>query len=423
MDELISTKEIRKRQIKYAFIWFLIIALIFVFYIYIFSANKNIKSIKSSEVGLYSVARDSLKETIIIDTQVMPEKVFFLDLSTGGKVKEVFVVEGQQVEKGQKIVELENNSLKLSIISRESQITEQINNLRNTRIALEKERLDVEREKVELKYQIKKLKYKLDKEKRMLSKGAIPKDQYQQSQDEYEYYLERDAILVSRLKRDDELRKNQLSQIEEGIASLTNNLNFSKSLLEQLVIRAPTKGKITSLQTELGEYVTEGSRIGQVDIEGDIKLVAWVDEFYLGDIKLGAIAKKVINEGTYTLEVGRINSEIIDGKFEVIFHFKKSIPKNLKRGQSLPLNLNLTYSENTLVLSNDAIFSTTDGKWVFLLDEQTGTATKKTIKISRVTNQFTEIKNGLSEGDVVVHSDVIDLSNYTDLNIENIRND
>ncbi len=54
---------------------------------------------------------------------------------------ETFLEEGNMVEIGDSILRLDNTDLHLDIMYREAQLIEQINNLRNTRLAMEQNSL------------------------------------------------------------------------------------------------------------------------------------------------------------------------------------------------------------------------------------------------------------------------------------------
>nr|MDC2856412.1 biotin/lipoyl-binding protein [Ningiella sp. W23] len=57
----------------------------------------------------------------------MPKTSIYLDTIAGGQVEERLVEQGEYVEKGQPLVRLSNTNLQLDVMSREAQVTEQLN--------------------------------------------------------------------------------------------------------------------------------------------------------------------------------------------------------------------------------------------------------------------------------------------------------
>lgn len=99
---------------------------------------------ETKSVQLMSVTKRPISNTKLISGQVVPGKVetIYLDPSKG-KIKEIYVKEGQEVEKGQKLFTYENDDLNLQLkqASIDKKITMLNYNQVNDKIkALEKEK-------------------------------------------------------------------------------------------------------------------------------------------------------------------------------------------------------------------------------------------------------------------------------------------
>ena len=88
---------------------------------------------------------------------VEPEDTIFIDAIDGGRVEEIYIQEGEIVEKGQAILKLSNTNLQLNVLAREAEVSEQINNMRNTCLALEQNQLKLKRDVIELDFEVLKL--------------------------------------------------------------------------------------------------------------------------------------------------------------------------------------------------------------------------------------------------------------------------
>ena len=87
------------------------------------------------------VSNGMYEDYIPLRASVEPEKTVYLDAIEGGRVEAILVEEGAFVEEGQPLIDLSNTSLQLDVIAREAEVSEQLNNLRNTQLAIEQNRL------------------------------------------------------------------------------------------------------------------------------------------------------------------------------------------------------------------------------------------------------------------------------------------
>ncbi len=97
------------------------------------------------------------KNYIPLRANVEPERTVYLDAIDGGRVEAILVEEGTYVEEGQELIELSNTSLQLDVIAREAEVSEQLNNLRNTQLAIEQNRLKLKSDLIEIDYQVTRL--------------------------------------------------------------------------------------------------------------------------------------------------------------------------------------------------------------------------------------------------------------------------
>src|SRR3989338_260446 len=114
-----------------------------------------------SSVSTAIVQQQSLQESIALRANVMPQQTVFLDVIEGVRVEEKLIEQGQFVTHGQPLVKLSNTALQLDLISREAQVTEQMNFLRNTQMTIETNRLNLKRDVLDIEHQLVTLKRNL----------------------------------------------------------------------------------------------------------------------------------------------------------------------------------------------------------------------------------------------------------------------
>ncbi|MBP7338896.1 efflux RND transporter periplasmic adaptor subunit [Niveispirillum sp.] len=351
-----------------------------------------------------SVSQGQFEDFIPVRGSVEPLTSIFLDSVEGGRVERRFAEAGQFVKAGQPLLELTNTDLQLEVISREAQVIEQLNQLRTVELNLEISRLSNRQSLVEVEYKLVQLKRTLDRRAELIKTKAISQAQYDEAQDEYTYLQRRRDVLKETQTVTDRLRDEQFGKLKESTGKLQENLEFARRNLDNLIVKAPVDGQLTSLEAEVGQNKTRGERLGRIDRMDGFKVVAQVDEFYLPRLVTGQTAEAAIGSGNYVLRVAKIFPQVRDGQFRVELEFANDTPKDIRPGQSLQLRLKLGDTTTALLIPNGAFYQDTGGAWLFVVGSDGKYATKRNVQLGRRNAQVIEVKSGLDKGERVVTS-------------------
>ncbi len=371
----------------------------------------NSLKVEKQRLRIATVKYEILEDFIPIRGQVKPNRTVFLDAIEGGRVEEILIEEGAEVKAGDVILRLSNTNLQLDVISREAQVSEQLNNLRNTRLAIDQETLNLKSDLVEINYQLIKLKRSIRQKKSLYERKLISQDDFLATKDEFNYFQQRKNLVLERQSADKKVRKIQLQQLESSVTRLQDNLIVARKNLASLNVTAPVNGKLTALNAEIGESKARGERLGQVDNLDSFKLTALVDEFYVARLQMGQVAIAEIGGEKHALDLTKIFSQISNGQFEIELAFSQKQPTNIRRGQTISAKLILADGKNVLVVERGGFIQSTGGNWAFVLDDEENKAIRKEMQIGRSNPEFIEISGGLKAGDKVVISNY---GNYTD---------
>ncbi len=388
-------------------LWWLALPVIVVAYFAFDSAASSSGdrvNLAMDKVKISTVTKGEFHDLIPLRGSIMPSKSVYLDAIEGGRVEARFVDEGAMVKKGDKLLALSNTSLQLDVISREAQISEQLNNLHNTRLAIDQNRLNLKRNLLELDFQVSQSERKFAQFKRLGSGNLVSKDELQAAEDETEYLKNRRKLIIEQQQQDEKIRTAQIAQLEDSVEQLNKNLGFARKNLENLIIKAPMDGQLTALDAELGASKARGSRLGQVDIVSEYKVSAQIDEFYLGRVYAGQTARLTLQGKPYELTLAKVYAEVSNGRFEVDLTFNAALPSDIRRGQSLQLELLLADAKAATLIPNGGFYQDTGGKWVFVLEQGSQVAVKKSVTFGERNNKYIEVLDGLAVGDRVITS-------------------
>ena len=361
-------------------------------------------NVKSERIRIDTVVRGEFQEFIPVNGTIIPINTYYLDAVEGGRVDSIYLEAGTFVEKGQRILELANTNLLMDVMYREAEIFQQSNNLRNTRLSMERNALEMQREVLDLEYKITQQKRIVESNISLAGKNLIPDREFEESKDELAY-LQRKLELTRQTQRQDStFRAIQISQLEASLERMEANLSIVKQNMENLVIRAPVSGHLTSLNAEVGESKQRGERLGQIDILDGFKVRVPIDEHYITRIDIGQVAAFTFSDETFRVTIRKIYPAVVSGRFTVDMHFDRNEPAGMRRGQTLRLRLELGDLAEATLLPTGGFFQTTGGRWIYVLDDSGTEARRRRIHLGRQNTEYYEVLDGLAPGERVIVS-------------------
>jgi HlyD family secretion protein len=377
---------------------------IFVAYQLIFADRRSTLKIDKDKITISEVKRGNFQEWIPQTGTVEPSHTVYLDAVEGGTIKRVVAESGAMLKKGDVILELSNLNRELDVLAQEAQLNESINRVRDTRLAITRNDLEQRRMLAEIEGQLQILEPQYLREKQLYEKKLISKQQFEKTQADYRYNVERRKITYGGYQADSLDRIRQLRDLNYSERKMGQNLDGVGRILDNLVIRAPIEGQLSRPQLDAGQNVVGGQRLGQVDIVGSYKVKVPIDEIYLPRISTGLVATTTLNNKDYTLEITYIYPTIQNGRFEVDMNFMGGLPEGIRRGQSVRLRIGLGQTSEELLLPVGGFFKDTGGNSIFVLTAA-DKAEKRSIKLGRRSgNEYFEVLEGLQPGDKVITS-------------------
>ena len=406
MDKPISKKPNKKRFLKIISVACVSLLSAGIYgYVDTTSMSGKTFNVDTNNLVISSAQNQRFEEYLPLRGIVEPQDTIFIDAIDGGRVEEVYILEGAQVAEGDAILKLSNTSLQLSVLAREAEVSEQINNMRNTRLALEQNQLALKRDVIELDFEVQRLEKELARSKTLVEQKLLSQRAYEQLEDELAFQLKYRETVNQSQQKEALLQEQQLQQLAQSIKTLENNLAISRASLDKLVIRAPQNGQLTFLDAKVGESKQNGQRLGQVDLIDNYKISAQVDEFYVSKVSKGQTATFQFGSKTYETLVNKVYPGIDNGTFKVDFSLQDpQALSQLRLGQSVQLKFHLSSSQSSLQIKSGGFMQSTAGSWVFVIDPSGQTASKRAIRVGRKNPQSIEILSGLQPGEKVITS-------------------
>jgi RND family efflux transporter MFP subunit len=336
----------------FSFWTFLIILGISVFFI----VNRHFSAI---EVKGVKVKRQDLEVTVTATSTgtVRSEVEVNITAQRAGRIAKLYVEEGDRIKAGDIIAELDTSEV--------------LANLNKVKADLKKAEVDLENAKIE--YTRKEVLFK---------ESLITQQQF----DDAKKVL---SIAAAELER-------AVSAVD--IAQLQYDYSFIKTLVDGVISKRPV---------EIGDTAVPGLLIASVVDPDKLYIEAPVDEADVGNVALGQNVRITMDaylDKVFHGIVIKISPVVTGAKLEArTFEVRVSINEPdvvLKPGMSADIEIITDKIHDTLVVPSQAVIERGQEKVVYVAER--GRARKRKVITGTYNWNFTEIKDGLKEGDVVI---------------------
>jgi len=397
---------------------FLVIIIIATYFIFF---HKSKLTVNANKIIVAKARNGIFNDGIQIDGKVEPIRTVFIDADVAGKISDIFVEEGDSVKKGQTLFVLSNSELNMSIMNSESALAEQSSRIRESRLALEQQNISIKNQLIELKYQIIKQQRLHDNNVLFVEKGLISKEEFLNTKEKLAEMKEKFDLLKTQYQKDSLNLSSQITQLDESLWLMHNNLKLVRQKLDKLVIKSPINGIFGLLNAEIGETKKEGARLGAVYVLSNYKVKVSINERYIDKIRLGMQAKISRNKTVYLLSVSKIYPELNDGHFAVDLKFVNSPPHFIKIGQVFRVSIEFGQPERALILSRGDYPIDSNSTSLFVISKNQQYAQRREVEIGRTNIDYIEIIEGIEENELVITTgykkyDDVDILQFKNLN-------
>ena len=402
MDRIIEKKRgLQKKHIPYiAGGVFVLIVLLWI----LFGNHQSTLQVDEEDITISNVTRGEFKDYVRLNGTVIPIQVVRISPEEGGIVMEKVAEEGQKVKKGDVIIRLSNSNLDLQILNAEAELAEKQNLLRNTQVAMQQDKLNNETEQATLEMDVVRKRRAFEQNERLYKEKLISKETYLQAKEDYDLAKKKQTLIGERLKKDAQYRNIQMDQMEDNLQNMRKNVVLVRQRKDKLEVRSSIDGELGLLDVELGQSISPGQKIGQLNDLSDYKVQAQIDEHYIDRVRQGLMATFTRGDKQYQLQVRKVYPEVREGKFRCDFIFKGDRPENIRTGQTYYIELELGQPEQAIIIPRGTFFQTTGGQWIFVLSSDGSRAHRRPIRVGRQNPQHYEILEGLESGERVVTS-------------------
>lgn len=371
--------------------------------------------VASGDLQIGTVERAAFADVVPLRATVAPNVTTLVGVVSGGQVEKLLVQDGAAVTAGEPLATLANPQLKLDILTREAAIASQLGQVSGEDLSLERGSRDRDTQVAGADYDLIKARRDLAIRQQLHDQGFVSDAGLKSYQEEAAYQQKRVGQLHAAEGAERGIAGLQARRLADTRARLSSNLAAVQSGLDALTLRAPATGRLTNFTIQPGQALKPGDPAGQVDSEGSWKLVADVDQYFLGRVAVGQPASA---EGGLRLVVSKVLPAVTDGRFRVELAFVGKPPAGLNRGQILDGRITLGAARAAVVAPIGGWVESDGGAVAYVLDAGGSHAVRRTIRIGRRNADQVEILSGLQPGNRIVTSDTGAFHKAASINIK-----
>lgn len=197
---------------------------------------------------------------------------------------------------------------------------------------------------------------------------------------------------------------NGIRELETEINILKNKIVKAEDLVNHAYVTAPFKGDLSWVVSQPGATISEGQEIARVADFSNYKLKGSISNSWAGRVVTGqkVVIRDQEKELTGTIE--NIMPAVNQGMMECQIRIDIGDITNLRPDQQIEIRVVLSYKKNITRLPNGPYYKDQGYKEMYVIRGNKAYRTKLLLGESNF--DYVEVKEGLSEGDKVILTDI-----------------
>ncbi len=232
-------------------------------------------------------------------------------------------------------------------------------------------------------------------------------------------YKNYEVVRLQLTKLKSSASSDDLKLVQAQVDQATANLNLIQKQIENNIIKAPIDGKITEVNSEVGEQVISATPVINLLADNNFEIEVYISESDISKIKVGNKANitfdafgddyKISGQVYFIDPAATSISDVIYYKIKINFS-EDEISKNnfiIKSGMTANVDIIADYRENVLAVPSRAILVRDNGEqYVRVLNNETVSEITVTTGISGDQSKVEVFSEELQEGSLIITSTV-----------------
>lgn len=322
--------------------------------------------------------------TLVVNGRVLAPRIVQIGAQQTGIVTRRLVEEGDKVQEGQLLLELNSEESRASLAQARaglSQVREVEQPLSRSNVAQAESTLYLAQ-------------WQHERNEKLLKDGIVAQSQLEDSRKAVD--IARAALIAARAQ-------SRSSSLGSGLKLAEASVALARARLAQTQVKSPAKGVVLTRSVETGDQVQPGKLLFTLALDEPLQLLIQPDEKNLSQLQMGqeALASAdAFPERRFPARICYVapGVDATKGTVDVKLELPK-IPGFLRPDMTVSVEIRYGQSRNALVLPLQALRNSSRP---YVLVLRSGHAVKVPVKLGQRGEREFEVSEGLKSGDIVI---------------------
>lgn len=360
-------------------------------------------SLDAADIVVSTVRRGDVANTINAAGVVIPVHEEVVASPAASRVAKVHAKPGQQVNKGDLLLELDDREIRLALEALQEQLAQQENRIKTLAVELDQKHKQLTSSIELLELDLLSARARHERNQKLRQSGLVSGEDLLGA----ELNLKRTEIQLRQARE-------QIVDARRATAGSVDAANLQKAILKKQVAQqermlaqarvcAPWAGMLTSLVQEEGSSVGAGQLLARVSEMNNYRVEATLSDFHARLLAPGQEVRVEQNGEQLAGRVHTILPEIQNGTVKLLVDLAQPHHPQLRNKMRVDVNIVTAQKNGVLVLDTGAAFNGSGQQAAFAIRD--GMARKTSLQLGSSDGKLVEVVQGARAGERFIVSD------------------
>ncbi|MGX5201500.1 efflux RND transporter periplasmic adaptor subunit [Aliikangiella sp. IMCC44632] len=370
--------------------------------------------IEKDKIQIAKIEKGQFKVEVRAIGVLKPSEVLLVPTLSSGRVEQILVKPGTNVEKGQTLVKLSNPETLRELDKAQWEFQATKAEMQASIVALESQLVDLENAVDDAEYNYKSAKLKLDAESALINQGnaSISKLDFQRTQLSVDRQMQRwQAQKKRKQKMIDNVNANKVAQ-QARLELAESKYKSVQQQLENLTVKSSMAGVVQKADLVLGQQLNIGASVATIASKDSLYAQLQVQELQIKDIQLGQ--QVIIDTRSSEIKglVTRIDPSANAGLVQIDVELSSKLPGEARPELNVEGRIVTAQIENALYVKRPAFAPTNSQVTLFRVSDDHQFAYKERVQLGLSSVTHIQVLSGLDNGDSIITSDISDFQQH-----------
>ena len=342
---------------------------------------------------------------------LVPEQMRWITAVTAGRIEQIRLLPGTPVAEGDLLMVMSNPDVDMQLLTAQQQLSQAVAGLAQLRTGLRTQELTQRGAILTVRTQFLDADRNYRTNQRLFDENPdlVARADLDRTKDLVEELESRLQIEEERLEVMELTAGEQLSAQEEQIDRLGDLVRFNRERLQSMRVTVDVGGMLAPILIPLqeGQWVQSGQNLSRVlPSEAGLKAEIRITQTQAQDIVIGQVALIDTRTDTIMGTVSRIDPAVRNGTVTIDVSLPKELPPSARTDLSVDGNVVIQRLDDVTYVGRPTFGQANQQVSIFKLTEDGNFADRITIRLGASSVNDMQVLEGLTEGDVVILSDM-----------------